>query len=166
MLDADLATLYDVPTRALIQAVRRNRSRFPADFMFRLTLEEGTNLRSQFVISSSSRGWGGRRYAPHAFTELGVAMLSSVLRSPCAFEVNIAIMRAFVRLRQMLLSHEALARKLDALEKKYDAQFKAVFDVIRELMSPQIPRRRAIGFRSRSREGSEGRGASGPLAKR
>jgi ORF6N domain len=166
MLDADLGTLYGVPTRALIQAVRRNRARFPADFMFRLIVKEVTNLRSQIVISSSSRGWGGRRYAPHAFTEQGVAMLSSVLRSPCAIEVNIAIMRAFVRLRRMLLSHEALARKLDALEKKYDTQFKAVFDVIRELMSPQVQRRPAIGFRPRPREGSEVRGARGPSASR
>jgi hypothetical protein len=133
MLDADLAALYGVPTKALIQAVRRNRSRFPADFMLRLPIEEAPNLRSQIVTSSSSRGWGGRRYVPHAFTEQGVAMLSSVLRSPRAIAVNITIMRAFVRLRQMLRSHEALARKLDTLEKKYDAQFKVVFDVTTEL---------------------------------
>ena len=115
--------------------------------MFRLTREEATNLRSQIVISSLSAAWGGRRYLPYAFTEQGVAMLSSVLRSRRAIETNIAIMRTFVRLRQMLLSHEGLARKLEALEKKYDAQFKVVFDAIRELMSETVSPRPAIGFR-------------------
>ena len=143
MLDADLAELYGVATKAFNQAVRRNISRFPADFMFRLSRRELDILRSQFVTSSS---WGGRRYVPFAFTEQGVAMLSSVLRSERAVQVNIAIMRAFVKLREMLSSHRDLARKLDEMEMKYDAQFKVVFDAIRELMSPKMPPRRRIGF--------------------
>ncbi len=149
MLDAGLASLYGVPTKALIQAVQRNFARFPEDFMFQLNRDEGSNLRSQIVTSSWTRGWGGRRHLPYAFTEQGVAMLSSVLRSRRAIEVNVAIMRTFVRLRQMLMSHDALARKLDGLEKKYDARFKVVFDAIRQLMSPAEARRPAIGFRPR-----------------
>ena len=144
MLDADLAGLYGVETRVLVQAVKRNLERFPEDFMFQLSREEYDNLRSQSVTSSD---WGGRRYPPYAFTEQGVAMLSSVLRSRRAVQVNIEIMRAFIRLRQMLASHAELARKLDALEKKYDAQFKDVFEAIRQLMAPPEPKRRAIGFR-------------------
>lgn len=146
MLDSDLAELYGVETRALVQAVKRNRDRFPEDFMFQLTREEFDNLRSQPVISSPGRG--GRRYPPHAFTEQGVAMLSSVLRSARAVKVNIEIMRTFVRLRQMLASHAELARRLDDLEGKYDEQFKAVFDAIRALMTPPEPKRRPIGFGS------------------
>ncbi|RMF24142.1 MAG: ORF6N domain-containing protein, partial [Deltaproteobacteria bacterium] len=122
MLDADLAALYGVETRTLVQAVKRNLERFPEDFMFQLTKEEFDHLRSHFVMSS----WGGRRYPPYAFTEQGVAMLSSVLRSKRAVQVNVEIMRAFVQLREMLASHASLARKLRALEKKYDAQFKVV----------------------------------------
>ncbi|OLC13542.1 MAG: DNA-binding protein [Candidatus Rokubacteria bacterium 13_1_40CM_69_27] len=148
MLDFDLAALYAVPTRVLVQAVKRNVARFPSDFMFRLTAEEAERLRSQIVISKIGRG--GRRYAPYAFTEQGVAMLSSVLRSHRAIQVNVAIMRTFVRLRAMLASHDDLARKLDALEKKYDAQFKVVFDAIRHLMAPPTAGRRAIGFRARA----------------
>jgi len=144
MLDADLAGLYGVETRVLVQAVKRNLERFPEDFMFQLSREEFAVLRSQSVTSSD---WGGRRYTPYAFTEQGVAMLSSVLRSQRAIQVNIEIMRAFIRLRQMLASHAELARKLDALEKKYDAQFKDVFEAIRQLMAPPEPKRRAIGFR-------------------
>jgi len=144
MLDADLAELYGVETRVLVQAVKRNIERFPEDFMFQLSQEEFTILRSQIVTSSD---WGGRRYPPYAFTEQGVAMLSSVLRSQRAIQVNIEIMRAFIRLRQMLASHVELARKLDALEKKYDAQFKQVFEAIRRLMAPTEPKRRPIGFR-------------------
>jgi len=144
MLDTDLATLYGVDTKVLVQAVKRNIDRFPQDFMFQLSQEEFAILRSQSVTSSD---WGGRRYPPYAFTEQGVAMLSSVLRSPCAIRVNIEIMRAFIRLRQMLASHVELARKLDALEKKYDAQFKVVFEAIRKLMVPPEPKQRAIGFR-------------------
>ena len=143
MLDADLAGLYGVETRVLVQAVRRNIERFPQDFMFQLSKEEFDDLRSQSVTSSS---WGGRRYPPYAFTEQGVAMLSSVLRSERAVQVNIEIMRAFVRLRQMLSTHRDLARKVDALEKKYDARFKIVFDALRQLMSPPEPARGAIGF--------------------
>jgi hypothetical protein len=144
MLDADLAALYGVETRVLVQAVKRNLERFPEDFMFQLSREEFAILRSQSVTSSD---WGGRRYPPYAFTEQGVAMLSSVLRSQRAIQVNIEVMRAFIRLRKMLASHVDLARKLDALEKKYDAQFKEVFEAIRQLMVPPEPKRRAIGFR-------------------
>jgi hypothetical protein len=153
MLDADLAALYRVQTGALVQAVQRNVLRFPEDFMFRLTREEAAALRSQSVISNAKPGRGGRRYNPYAFTEQGVAMLSSVLRSRRAIEVNIAIMRAFVKLRQLLVSHEDLAHKLAALENRYDAQFKVVFDAIRELMTPPATERRAIGFRPRPDRG-------------
>ncbi len=142
MLDFDLARLYGVETKALNKAVKRNRVRFPEDFMFELSDAELENLRFQFGTSR----WGGRRYSPNAFTEQGVAMLSSVLRSERAVRVNIEIMRAFVRLRAMLSSHEELARKLSAMEKNYDLQFKAVFDAIRELMAPPPPARRPIGF--------------------
>ena len=143
MLSTDLAELYGVEPRVLVQAVKRNIERFPEDFMFQLNEEEFSDLKSQFVTSS----WGGiRRAAPYAFTEQGVAMLSSVLRSKRAVQVNVEIMRAFVRLRRMLATHDDLARKLDALDKKYDAQFKAVFDAIRQLMAPPEPKRRQIGF--------------------
>ena len=142
MLDADLAHLYGVETKSLVRAVKRNRDRFPADFMFELSDAEFDNLRYRFGTSS----WGGRRYRPYAFTEQGVAMLSSVLQSPRAVMVNIEIMRAFVRLREMLSSNAGLARKLATLERKYDSQFKTVFDAIRELMAPPVPPRRSIGF--------------------
>jgi len=142
ILDADLAGLYEVETKALKRAVKRNLARFPDDFMFELNDREVENLRYQ---SGASR-WGGRRYRPYAFTEQGVAMLSSVLHSSRAVRANIEIMRAFVRLRAMLASHEDLARKLAALEKKYDVQFKAVFEAIRQLMTPPEPSRRPIGF--------------------
>lgn len=144
MLDADLAALYEVETRALTQAVKRNPGRFPPDFMFQLTREEFAHLRSQSVISSE---WGGRRYPPRAFTEQGVAMLSSVLRSRRAIDVNVEVMRAFVALRRMLAEHADLARKLAALEQRYDARFKVVFEAIRGLMAPPEPRKKhAIGF--------------------
>ena len=143
MLDADLAELYGVPTKALVQAVKRNSGRFPEDFMFQLNAEEDANLRSQRVISSS---WGGRRTRSYAFTEQGVAMLSSVLRSERAIQVNVEIMRTFVRLRAILATHADLARKLAKLEKKYDAQFRVVFDAIRELMGPPSKPTRPIGF--------------------
>lgn len=142
MLDFDLAALYGVETKALKRAVRRNLARFPKDFMFTLSKRELENLRSQFGTSS----WGGARYRPYAFTEQGVAMLSSVLNSERAVRVNIEIMRAFVRLRAILSSQEDLARKLLALEKKYDSQFRVVFDAIRQLMAPEEPKRRPIGF--------------------
>jgi hypothetical protein len=145
MLSMHLAELYEVEPRALVQAVKRNIERFPEDFMFQLGPEEFANLKSQIVISS----WGGIRAAPYAFTEQGVSMLSSVLRSDRAIQVNIEIMRAFVRLRQILASNAELAGKLAALEKKYDIQFKAVFDAIRQLMTPLDPKKkRPIGFAS------------------
>ena len=149
LLDADLATLYGVPLRMLNQAVRRNRARFPSDFMFQLTEAEVAISRSQSVTSS----WGGRRYLPLAFTEQGVAMLSSVLKSPRAVQVNIEIMRAFVRLRAMLGENADLARKLAVLEKKYDAQFRVVFDAIRELMAPPPSTKDPIGFHRRPKGG-------------
>jgi len=146
LLDADLANLYRVETRVLVQAVKRNHERFPDDFMFQLTAEDLERLRSQSVIS---RSHGGRRSLPYAFTEQGVAMLSSVLRSPRAVRVNIEIMRAFVRLRQMLQTDADLARKLSALEQRYDKQFRVVFDAIRQLMTPpSVPPKRRIGYRT------------------
>ncbi len=145
MLDRDLALLYGVETRILVQAMKRNAGRFPGDFMFQLTDAEFSDLTSQSVISSH---WGGRRHRPYAFTEQGVAMLSSVLKSPRAVSVNVEIMRAFVRLRRLLASHADLAQRLDALERRYDGQFKVVFDAIRALMQPAEPERRRIGFRA------------------
>lgn len=145
MLDEDLASLYGVEVRTLNQAVKRNIERFPDDFMFQLTVDEEARLRSQTVILKAGRGQH-RKYPPYAFTEQGVAMLSSVLGSPQAVQVNIAIMRTFVRLRRMLGSNADLARKLNALEAKYDLQFKVVFDAIRKLMSPPQPQKRKIGF--------------------
>ena len=175
LLDADLAALYGVEVRALNQAVARNRDRFPDDFMFRLTLEECEGMRSQFVTASNgtvskasenamsstrgqalrsqfviSKGRGGRRYLPYAFTEQGIAMLSSVLRSPRAVEVNIAIMRTFVQLRRLMDSNRNLARRIDALEKRYDEQFAVVFDAIKRLIAEDDGRKarpkRGIGF--------------------
>jgi ORF6N domain len=141
MLDADLAELYGVQTRAPLQAVSRNEKRFPQDFMFQMSKEEYQLLRSQIVISKKGRG--GRRYLPYVFTEQGVAMLSSFLRSERAVQVNIEIMRAFVRLRRLIASNEDLARKLAALD---DSQFRVVFEAIRELMAPPEPSKRKIGF--------------------
>lgn len=144
MLDVDLAALYGVTTGALNQAVKRNLSRFPPDFAFRLQPGESANLKSQSVIS---RRHGGRRSPPLAFTEQGVAMLSSVLRSPRAIAVNVEIMRAFVRLRQLASSHAEIAARIDALEARYDSRFKVVFQAIRRLMDPTTrPRNRRIGF--------------------
>jgi hypothetical protein len=143
MLSTHLAELYDVETRVLNQAVKRNISRFPQDFMFQLNTSEAEQLVSQNVIPHK-KYFGGS--LPYAFTEQGVAMLSSVLNSERAIKVNIEIMRAFVRLRRMLASHSELARKLDALENKYDTQFKIVFDAIRQLMAPSEPKKRPIGF--------------------
>ena len=145
MLDSGLADLYEVPTKVLLQAVKRNLERFPADFMFRLTNQEVAALRSQFVTSNES-GRGGRRYVPYAFTEQGVAMLSTVLNSPRAIAVNIEIMRAFVRLRLILGSNKELARRLDELEAKTDVRFRQVFEAIRQLMAPPEPKQRPIGF--------------------
>jgi len=143
MMDADLARLYGVTTKALNQAVKRNLARFPSDFMFQLRNEEAAALRSQIVTSKRR---GGRQYRPYVFTEQGVAMLSTVLRSERAIQVNIAIMRAFVRLRELISSNKVLVRRLAELEKKYDAQFRAVFDAIRELMTEPASKSRRIGF--------------------
>jgi hypothetical protein len=146
MLDADLAGLYEVPIKRLNEQVKRNRERFPEDFMFQLTECEAGSLRSQIAtLETGSRGQH-RKYRPYAFTEQGVAMLSSVLRSPRAVQVNVEIMRAFVRLRRMLGANEELARKLDALEARYDSQFKVVFQAIRELMTPPPRPPARIGF--------------------
>ena len=155
MLDDVLAELYDVQTKVFNQAVKRNRNRFPSDFMFQLTDEEYHSLRSQFVTLDTGRG-RHRKYLPFAFTEQGVAMLSSVLRSAGAVQVNIEIMRAFVRLREMLATHKDLAGKLEAMEKKYDAQFKVVFDAIRQLMIPPESKKRKIGFLVRERAAKYG----------
>jgi hypothetical protein len=144
MLDRDLASLYGVTTGNLNRAVARNLGRFPADFMFPLTRQEFNDLIFHFGRSS----WGGTRKLPRAFTEQGVAMLSSVLRSERAVQVNVEIMRAFVRLRRMLSAHKDLARRLDDLERKYDTKFRVVFDAIRRLMAPVGPKpKRVIGFR-------------------
>jgi hypothetical protein len=147
MLDADLSELYGVETKALNRAFARNRNRFPNDFAFRLSDAEFQDLRCQFDTSR----WGGRRYLPYAFTEQGVAMLSGILHSRRAVQVNIAIMRTFVQLRRLLVSNAELARKLEALEKKHDARFKIVFDALRELMTPPEPKQRKIGFLVRER---------------
>jgi hypothetical protein len=144
MLDADLAKLYGVTTKALNQAMRRNRTRFPEDFAFRLSAEEFGNLRSQIVTTSQK--YRRSDSLPVAFTEQGVAMLSSVLRSTRAVEVNIAIMRTFVQLRRLMDTNRDLARKIEALEKKYDEQFAVVFDAIKELIAPPQPPKKQIGF--------------------
>ena len=149
MLDRDLATMYDVTTKAFNQAVRRHDERFPADFMFQLTKEEAILIRSRSQSVTLKRG-SNIKYLPYAFTEHGVLMLSSVLNSQHAIQVNIESMRAFVKLRQMLASNADLSRRLDELEGKYDRQFKVVFDAIRRLMAPAPPDRKQIGFRSRN----------------
>ncbi len=147
MLDRDLAHLYGVETRVLNQSVSRNRDRFPPDFIFELTRDEIREI-SRFVTSST--GKFSKRVT--AFTEQGVAMLSSVLRSKRAIAVNVEIMRTFVRLRHLLASNDKLAKKLEDLESKYDRQFKVVFDAIRQLMIPAEPERKAIGFRAKPRK--------------
>jgi len=144
MLDSDLAALFGVETKALNRAVKRNANRFPVDFMFRLSARETKNLRCQ---SGTSSGHGGRRYSPLAFTEHGVIMAANVLNSKRAIEASVLVVRAFVRLRQMLATHADLARKLDELEKKYDEQFAVVFEAIRELMEPpEDPPKGRLGF--------------------
>ena len=149
MLDFDLAALYGVTTRALNRQVQRNRERFPADFMCLIEAQDVTRLMYQ--IGTSKPGRGGRRKPVLAFTQEGVAMLSSVLRSERAVLVNIEIMRAFVRLRSLLAAHADLARRLDELENRYDEQFRAVFDAIRQLMIPPDPPRKQIGFQVREK---------------
>jgi hypothetical protein len=142
MLDRDLAELYGVETKRLKEQVRRNIERFPQDFMFVLTKQELKNLRSQFATSS----WGGARYIPMAFTEQGVAMISSILKSKRAIEVNIAIIRAFVKLREMMATHKDLKRKIESMEKKYDEQFQIVFEAIKQLLSEEDKPKKKIGF--------------------
>jgi hypothetical protein len=148
MLDADLALLYRVSTKNLNKAVKRNAVRFPNDFMFQLKPEEAKILRFQPGTSSVSHG--GRRYLPFAFTEQGIAMLSSVLHSARAVQVNIAIMRAFLQLRAMLATHEDLRRKIDEMEKRYDSQFHAVFATLRQMLETPILPKRQIGFHARA----------------
>lgn len=150
MLDSDLAELYGVSVGRLNEAVKRNRYRFPPDFMFQLSVRELANLKSQTAISSSN--WGGRRHLPYAFTEEGVAMLSSVLRSKRAAQMNIAIMRAFVKLRGILAAHKELVRKLEQLERRieqHDEDIRSIFQAIRELMTPPEKPKREIGFHVR-----------------
>ena len=142
MLDADLADVYHVSTKRFNERVKRNINRFPPDFMFQLSFREFRDLRSQ---SATSR-WGGRRTPPYAFTEHGAVMAASVLNSPVAVEASIQVVRTFVRLREMLATHDQLSRKLDAMEKKYDDHFSVVFDAIRQLMAPEPKRSRRIGF--------------------
>jgi hypothetical protein len=161
MLDADLAELYGVTTKRLNEQVRRNFSRFPADFMFQLDAQEASALRSQFA--TSKRGRGGRRYLPYVFTEQGVAMLSSVLKSERAIQANIAIMRVFVRLREMMAAHKELAFKLAELEERlegHDEQIQNIFEAIRQLMTPPEPPRRKIGFEAKEAAASYGKGKS------
>jgi len=175
MLDADLAQLYGVETRVLVQAVKRNLARFPEDFMFQISADEFTNLRSHSVISSA--GHGGRRTAPYAFTEQGVAMLSSVLGSPRAIAVNIEIMRTFVHVRALAATHGDLAKRLAELEEKTEAlamnhdtfsrntrnQLKQVFDALRDLMTPPDPPKRPIGFINPEDTGSKKTGGRARL---
>jgi len=145
MLDSDLAEIYGVTTKRLIEQVKRNIGRFPEDFMFQLTFQEVAILRSQFATSS----WGGRRYMPYVFTEHGAVMLATVLNSDTAIQASIQVVRAFVKLRQLLASNADLARKVNALEKKYDSQFAMVFKAIRELMEPpEKGKKKRIGFRT------------------
>lgn len=150
MLDRELAALYGVETKMLKRAVKRNIDRFPKDFMFVLDPTEFQNWRCQFGTSNADRK--GLRYPPMAFTEHGILMLSSVLNSKRAVNVNIEIMRAFVRLRRMLASNAELSRRLDELEKKHDRQYRVVFEAVRKLMAPPSVKRRQIGFRSSSRQ--------------
>ena len=154
MLDRDLAELYDVETRTLVQAIKRNKQRFPSDFMFQLSKDEFDSLRSQIVIS---KGRGGRRYPPYAFTEQGVAMLSSVLNSERAIQVNILIMRAFTKLREMLSTHEDLKKKIDDMEKKYDQQFQIVFDAIKQLLEDDSKPKKKIGFTVKEKQKTYGK---------
>lgn len=144
MFDVDLAEIYGVTTKRLNEQIRRNRERFPEDFMFQLSEEETGRLRSQFA--TSNKGRGGRRYLPYVFTEHGALMAANVLQSPIAVRASIQVVRTFVKLRQILAEHKELAQRLNELERKYDGQFKVVFDAIRKLMTPPVPKRRRIGF--------------------
>jgi phage regulator Rha-like protein len=153
MLDADLAELYGVETKVLKRSVKRNIDRFPEDFLIRITSEEFESLRCHFGTSKR----GGVRYLPYAFTENGVAMLSSILNSNKAIQVNIQIMRTFTRLREILSTHEELRRKIELMEKKYDGQFKVVFEAIRQLMTPPAVPKRKIGFNLKEKQAVYGR---------
>jgi phage regulator Rha-like protein len=145
MLDKDLAELYDVETKVLVQAVKRNIDRFPADFMFQLNEKEFKNMRSQFVTSS----WGGRRYMPYVFTEQGVAMLSSILNSKKAIMVNIQIIRTFIKLKELLATNKKIRDKIQNMEQKYDTKLKQVFDILKQLLmrSEPVEKKGQIGFR-------------------
>jgi phage regulator Rha-like protein len=165
MLDSDLAELYGIETGALNRAVKRNASRFPSDFMFQITPKEAEILKCQIGISSSGHG-GRRRSFPFAFTEHGALMLANVLNSERAAQTSVQVIRAFVRLRQMLASNAELSRKLEALEKKYDSQFKVVFDAIRQLMSPSEAKRREIGFHVKQGDDKPKSGSGGPKSKK
>jgi len=154
MLDSDLSGLYGVQTKVLKQAVRRNIKRFPDDFMFELTKEENQDLRSQNVTLKRGRH---PKYLPFAFTEQGVAMLSSVLNSDRAIQVNVQIMRAFTQLRKMLSSHEELKQKIEGIEKKYDRQFKIVFDVIKQLLDEESKPKKKIGFTVKEKQKAYGK---------
>ena len=155
MLDSDLAALYGVTAKRLNEQVRRNVKRFPSDFMYQLSREEFESLRSHFATLNKGRG-KHRKYMPYVFTEQGIAMLSSVLNSDKAIEVNIQIMRTFVKLREMIVSHKDLTRKLNELEKKYDGQFQIVFEAIRQLIEVEESPKRKIGFLQRSSKRSIG----------
>jgi len=150
ILDKDLAALYGVPTKRLNEQVQRNTGRFPSDFMFQLNDAEAETLRSQ--IATSKKGRGGRRYNPYAFTEQGVAMLSSVLRSKRAVEVNIAIMRTFVKLRKILADNALLRRKFEAMERKYDEKFQQVFDVLKYMLAEEAKPKQSFGFHSKKKK--------------
>lgn len=150
ILDSDLAALYGVSTTRLNEQAKRNKHRFPSDFLFRLTKSEWESLISQFARSKSARG--GRRKLPYVFTEHGAIMAANVLNSDRAVEASVQVVRAFIKLRNMLASHTELARKLDELEKKYDHKFKTVFNAIRQLMTPQTSKPRQIGFRPKAKE--------------
>ena len=153
MLDRNLAELYGVETKRLKEQVRRNIERFPEDFMFVLTKQELKNLRSQFATSS----WGGARYIPMAFTEQGVVMISSILKSKRAIEVNIAIIRAFVKLREMMATHKDLKRKIESMEKKYDEQFQIVFEAIKQLIETDEKPKKRIGFTAKEKQKAYGK---------
>ncbi len=145
MLDRDLAELYGVETRTLVQAVKRNINRFPGDFMFQLTKQELKNWKSQIVISNRERM--GIRKLPYAFTEHGVAMLASVLKSKKAIDLNVAIVRAFILLRQMAISHKDLLKKIEELEKRYNKNFHEIYEVLEELVNPPQPKRKRVGYK-------------------
>ncbi len=158
MVDSELARLYGVETRILIQSAKRNIERFPTDFMFQLSEAEAESLRSQIVISKVGRG--GRRYAPYVFTEQGIAMLSSVLRSKRAVEVNIAIMRTFVKLREILATNASLRRKIESMECKYNEQFQAVFSVLAEMTMETEKPKRKIGYHTQVKKATSKKKAS------